>query len=225
MSGRTASHSTPRARSQSSFLPSLILSFVKWFFELTHTRLYCGFENAIEVFDITRPGYGTSDRVKTSFTRKERGGQKGLISALAFSAHYVGSYAAGSFVGSVVLYDEDTAGATGILEGVQGGGVTQLGYHPLDANVLFVASRRSDAIQAYDLRDTSQPLASLARPAGTNQRIAFDLDPWGRWIASGDEVSCLIFVQTDARTVLCAFGISRRRASTLSWKNSLLTVR
>jgi hypothetical protein len=152
-------------------------------------RLYCGFENAIEVFDVSHPGYGNSDRIKTSFTRKERGGQKGIISALAFSAHYPGSYAAGSFVGSVVLYDEDTTGATGVLEGVVGGGVTQIAYHPLDPYVIFVASRRSDAIQAFDLRDTSQPVANLDRPGSTNQRIAFDLDPWGRWMASGDEVS------------------------------------
>lgn len=39
------------------------------------SRLYCGFENAIEVFDVLNPGEG--ERIKTTFTRRERGGQKG----------------------------------------------------------------------------------------------------------------------------------------------------
>lgn len=137
-------------------------------------RLYCGFENAIEVLDIASPGYDNSDRLKMGLTRKEKGGQKGelvwpvmkltagIISALAFSQHMPGAFAAGSFSGSVVLYDEDTGNrAAGHLYGVEGGGVTQLVYHPLDPNTIFVASRRSDSLQAYDLRDTSQPVARL----------------------------------------------------------------
>lgn len=169
-------------------------------FNTTADRMYCGFENAIEVFDVATPGYGTATRIKTTFTRREKGGQKGqsdydkllttgLISALAFSTHRVGSFAAGSFSGSVALYDEDTGQATGHVEGVEGSGVTQVEYHPLDENVLFVASRRSEAIQVYDLRDASASVGQLKRPGSTNQRIRFDADPWGRWLASGDEVS------------------------------------
>lgn len=111
------------------------------------------------------------------------------MSALAFSPHQAGTYAAGTFSGSVCLYDEDSSGVLAHLEGVEGGGVTQLAFHPLNPDILFVASRRSSAIQVFDLRDTTAPVASLERPASTNQRLAFDVDPWGRWIASGDEVS------------------------------------
>lgn len=158
-------------------------------------RLYCGFENAIEVIDIASPGYDNHERLKTNATRRDKGGQKGIISAISFSQHNVGTYAAGSFNGSVVLYDEDTgARATAHLDGVQGGGVTQLAYHPLDGNTLFVASRRSDAIQVFDLRDTSAPVARLERSADTNQRIEFGLDPWGRYLASGDEVGCSLTI-------------------------------
>lgn len=42
---------------------------------LANDRLYCGFENAIEVFDVLNPGEG--ERIKTTFSRRERGGQKG----------------------------------------------------------------------------------------------------------------------------------------------------
>lgn len=88
-----------------------------------------------------------------------------------------------------MLYDEDTGErAAGHVEGVEGGGVTQIAFHPLDPNAFFVASRRSDAVQVYDLRDTSAPVGRLERSASTNQRLSFGLDPWGRWLASGDEV-------------------------------------
>ena len=40
-------------------------------------RVYGGHENAIEVLDIANPGHNTSERLKTSFSRKEKGGQKG----------------------------------------------------------------------------------------------------------------------------------------------------
>lgn len=88
------------------------------------------------------------------------------------------------------LYDEDSTGVLAHLEGVEGGGVTQLAFHPLHPDILFAASRRSTAIQVFDMRDTTAPIARLERPASTNQRISFDVDPWGRWVAGGDEVSC-----------------------------------
>ncbi len=50
----------------------------------------------------------------------------GIISALAFRTDQSGTYAAGSFDGSVCLYAEDTPGSTGYLDGVEGGGVTQV---------------------------------------------------------------------------------------------------
>jgi WD40 repeat protein len=116
----------------------------------------------------------------------------GIISALAFSPHQISTFAAGSFAGSVVLYDEDTGSASAHVEGVEGGGVTQIAFHPLDPSVFFVASRRSKAIQAFDMRDLSAPVGRLERSASTNQRLTFDVDLWGRWLASGDEVSCRV---------------------------------
>jgi hypothetical protein len=50
----------------------------------------------------------------------------GIISALAFSTDYSGLYAAGSFGGSVSLYQEDHDGSVGHLDGVEPGGITQV---------------------------------------------------------------------------------------------------
>ena len=40
-------------------------------------RLYCGFEDAIEVFDLSRPGEGT--RLHTTPSKKSKDGLKGQI--------------------------------------------------------------------------------------------------------------------------------------------------
>ena len=101
-------------------------------------RLYCGFEDAIEVFDLNNPGEGT--RLATTPSRKSRDGLKGgchsylspavvldqmcpddagIISALAFCPSYDPSssmFAAGTLTPSssvspnIALFSEDTGG-------------------------------------------------------------------------------------------------------------------
>ncbi|WVF69918.1 hypothetical protein IAT40_004702 [Kwoniella sp. CBS 6097] len=156
------------------------------------TKLYCGFENAIEVFDVASPGYDNADRLKTVYAKREKGGQKGIISALAFCTDYSGTFAAGSFSGSVALYSEDTSSSPlAHVDGIKGGGVTQIAFHPLSPTTMFVASRRSSCIQVFDTRDLSAPVSEYERPGTSNQRISFDVDPWGRWLSSGDECGVL----------------------------------
>lgn len=41
----------------------------------TYTRLYCGFEDAIEIFDVQRPGEG--ERLSTTPSKKSKDGLKG----------------------------------------------------------------------------------------------------------------------------------------------------
>lgn len=109
-------------------------------------------------------------------------------------------------------HDEDMLAQTSCLAGwseIEGDGITQLRFHPLTPYVLFVASRRSNHIYVYDIRylmgdsarwnfrPLSQPapgvrsahlLAKLHRPAGASaQRLYFDIDWAGRWLASGDD--------------------------------------
>ncbi|ODO09066.1 hypothetical protein I350_02665 [Cryptococcus amylolentus CBS 6273] len=156
-------------------------------FNTSTTKIYCGFQSAIEIFDVANPGHGTSARLKTSASKASKDGQRGIISALSFNPDGSGLFAAGSYDGSVALYQEDGREAVGWLDGVEGGGVTQLGWHPLNSAVAFVSSRRSRALQVFDLRYPTKPLIRLDRDGQTNQRIWFDVDPWGRWVASGDQ--------------------------------------
>lgn len=80
------------------------------------------------------------------------------------------------------------------LDGVKPGGVTQLHFHPGQPHIIFAASRRSGYIQKWDLRNPSVPLEHAMfrgahKTSGTNQRMNFDVDLGGQFLAAGNEVS------------------------------------
>ena len=75
------------------------------------------------------------------------------------------------------------------------GGITQLTWSPAGDHILYTASRRSDAVLAWDLRmlsgDASRPIrgmAAYARDGDTNQRLEFCFDECGKhmFVASQD---------------------------------------
>lgn len=189
------------------------------------SKLYCGCSSFIEIIDLAS---SSSTQLKTTFTKSSKDGQKGIISALAFAPGATGDFVAGGYDGSVGMYTEDGE-LEGWLGGVEGGGVTQLSYHPLNPTLLFVASRRSDVIQVYDLHNPFQPLHSLPRKGWTNQRIRFDIDVWGRWLASGDEVSSFLCLFNDGMLInyrrgWSGFGILSARRYPLCLRRSCIMV-
>lgn len=126
----------------------------------------------------------------------------GIISALAFCSDYSGVYAAGTYSStssSIALFDPDVgtgSSPTMYLEGVIPGGVTQIQFHPSQPHIIFAASRRSGFIQRWDLRNPTAPLEpSMFRgdqkTSGTNQRMSFDVDLGGQFLAAGNEVVSL----------------------------------
>ncbi|KII94406.1 hypothetical protein PLICRDRAFT_133117 [Plicaturopsis crispa FD-325 SS-3] len=165
-------------------------------FNLMANKLYCGFEDAIEIFDVHRPGEGT--RLHTTPTKQSKEGLRGIISALAFSNNY-DFYAAGSFSVSsemspnVALFSE--AEETPIMfigTGEHGAktGVTQLHFHPTKPHILYAAFRRSDTIYSWDLRgDASAPIRVFKTDAQhgevTNQKMRFDVDLGGKYLSTG----------------------------------------
>ncbi|KAJ6483554.1 hypothetical protein C8R47DRAFT_1132560 [Mycena vitilis] len=171
-------------------------------FNLSATKLYCGFEDAIEVFDIGRPGEGT--RLPTSPSKKSRDGLKGIISALAFSPSYESDlYAAGSLAaipGNIALFAEtDGAVPVRFISGGPAAGVTQLHFNPMRPHILYAAFRRRRGVYSWDLRaDVNSPLAVYSAttsasaqdppPRGdTNQKRCFDVDIAGRFLGVGDQ--------------------------------------
>ncbi|KAJ7266406.1 WD40-repeat-containing domain protein [Mycena haematopus] len=174
-------------------------------FNLSGTKLYCGFEDAIEVFDVGRPGPNKGTRLHTSPSKKSRDGLKGIISALAFSPSYDAAdmYVAGSLTatpGNIAVFTEsDGAVPVSFVAGGPGAGVTQLHFNPTRPYILYAAFRRRREIYSWDLRaDVSAPVAiySPSPPAeereeglqtNTNQKRRFDVDVAGRWLGVGDQ--------------------------------------
>ncbi|KAG1807996.1 uncharacterized protein BJ212DRAFT_1449153 [Suillus subaureus] len=180
-------------------------------FNLTADKLYCGFEDAIEIFDIQQPGEG--DRLPTTPSKKSKDGLKGIISSIAFSSSY-DYYAIGSLTPSlqamdnIALYSESNQAAIMPIGGAysQSGSLShspQLKFNPTKPHILYAAFRRHDAIYAWDLRsDTSVPVKVFRTSPDscktlTNQKIEFDIDCAGRWLSVGDQngyvVGCVAF--------------------------------
>lgn len=137
----------------------------------------------IEIFDVHRPG-PDSKKIPTIPKRKSKKGQKGIISCLDFCPDYSGLYAAGSYNRSIGIYDELNHELCLKLTGFEGG-VTQVKFSK-DGTLLFSASRHSDSILCWDIRDSANILYELPRPGKTNQRINFDLDATGKYLSTGD---------------------------------------
>ncbi|CAE6360885.1 unnamed protein product [Rhizoctonia solani] len=175
-------------------------------FNMYMNRLYCGFEDAIEVFDVHYPGEGT--RLNTVPTKKSRDGIRGIISSLAFAPDWSGIYAAGSFGGSIALYTEDTGAQTqSWLEGAEGG-ITQIRFNPSQAHLVYAAFRRTPRIARWDLRNPSEPDRLYDRGlVSTNQRLSFDTSPDGRWLVAGDERGrILVFDALEEKGLVDALG-------------------
>ncbi|KAI9496871.1 WD40-repeat-containing domain protein [Zychaea mexicana] len=159
-------------------------------FNLDGSRIYCGYENMIEIFDIQRPGQ-ESQKVPTIPQRRTKKGQKGIISCLDFSPDYAGLYAAGSYSHTVGIYDETNNELCLKLTDIKTG-VTQVKFSP-DGSQLFSASRVSNVISCWDIRNTAEVLYELPRPGQTSQRIVFDIDPSGKMLITGAQDGSILF--------------------------------
>jgi len=165
--------------------------------ELTHAislaftsdsqRILAGFKQTIRIFDVSRPG--TSCQTITTLKKKKKGrkrvklGQRGLMSCLASCPTEPELLAAGSYGGGVGLYSTNESDCLLQLQG-DANGVTQVMFGR-DGNTLFAGGRKDNDIICWDFRHTAQPLARMHRACDTNQRIQFDIDCSGRFLATG----------------------------------------
>ena len=157
-------------------------------------RLYAGSNRLIKCFDVSCPRSYTS--IPTCASRRDPVGQKGLLSCLTFSPDGSGAFAAGSYGGSIGVYVEDQQGCALELRGL-GFGVSCVRWSP-DGGLLYAGGRRCDDIVCWDVRATRCELGRCQRPCATNQKMSFDLDPWGHHlVAGGQDGSLRVF---DARS-------------------------
>jgi WD40 repeat protein len=151
-------------------------------FNLDGSRIFCGFNNLLHIFDTSIPGRQFKS-IATTPKRKSREGQRGVISTIAFNPDKSGVYACGSYSSNIGLYDERSEGLLHLLR--ISGGVTQVSFSN-DGQVCYASTRKEDDIICWDIRNTGDVISRFRRPGDTNQRLEFSLSPTEAWLASGD---------------------------------------
>ncbi|GAX77396.1 hypothetical protein CEUSTIGMA_g4842.t1 [Chlamydomonas eustigma] len=153
-------------------------------------HLLGGYNKSFAVFDVSRPG--REYRKVTTFTKKRQENLPGMISCMAFSPGSGEMLAAGSYSGSIALYDTRTWEMLYVLSGHKGG-LTQVQF-TADGNFLLSGARQDSSLICWDLRggEASGELYRMQRgTAKTNQRIQFDVEPCGRHVATGGCNGCV----------------------------------
>ena len=151
------------------------------------SKIACGLSGRVDVFDSERPGRDPAAVVQTKPT-SDTLGQHGLISCVDQCPGDGNLFACGSYAkqGQLDCGVYDLRVNTCALSWSAGGsGVTQVKWS-VDGNFLYVASRKSEYITCVDVRNTGQALYRLERStSGTNQRVAFDIEPCGAHLVTG----------------------------------------
>jgi len=147
------------------------------------SRLYAGSDRVVRCFDLASPGRQISE-VHTTKNRKDKSGIKGIISCLSFNPDVSGAYAAGSFANSVGVYVENQNRSALELQNLSCG-VTGLKWSRC-GSYLWIGGRKSKDLLCWDIRHTRCEVGRVPRAADTNQKLSFDIDPWGKYVASGD---------------------------------------
>ncbi|KAK3882195.1 hypothetical protein Pcinc_013414 [Petrolisthes cinctipes] len=146
-------------------------------FNLDGSRLVCGFSKCLRVFHINRPG-----RICDKIDAK---GQPGILSCVAFNPQLPSIMVAGSYLGSLGLYNTQRNNLFMRIDGCSGG-VTHVQFSA-DGTKLFSGMRKSSEILCWDIRNPGTLLCAYKREVSTSQRIYFDLDmQQNRHLVSGN---------------------------------------
>ena len=156
-------------------------------------RIYSGSTRMIRCFDVSNPGR-VCDELPTCKSRNDTEGQRGIVSVLKFNPDRSGAYAAGSYAYNINIYVEDMEGSALELRDIDFG-VTCLQWSPCGC-MLWAGGRAHHDLICWDLRHTRTELGRVQRPLSTNQRMQFDLDPWGKYLATGTQDGKVLLYDT-----------------------------
>lgn len=159
------------------------------------TLLHCGAPRGIRTFAVARPG-----RVCTPL--RGTTALAGRVSALAACAHDPRLLAAGTTARTAAVFSVSAGACVAVLPPAHCGGITHVALAP-DGTLLCTGARRDDRILVWDLRHTAAPLLTLARPARTNQHIAFSLYTSR---STSEDGLCLVSGTTDGAVVAYALS-------------------
>jgi len=157
-------------------------------FNATGDRIYACTKNMIRIFDVNTPGRECLEIPTVRFKRDPMAAFKGLISSIEFGPDpSMKVYSCATYSNSVAVYVEGTKESVLMLTEVPTGcGITCQRWNP-NGNHLWVGGRHSSDIICYDLRSTRGELGRVSRRLETNQKLTFDLDPWGKHLITGSQ--------------------------------------
>ncbi|GAB6019862.1 Telomerase Cajal body protein 1 [Chamberlinius hualienensis] len=153
-----------------------VVSAISVAFSEDGSKLYCGFNKMIRIFDVSVPG-------RNCVERNLKKSNMGIVSCIAVCPSDSKLYAAGSYSRAVTIYDDASGNPEMSLEG-QSGGVTHL-MMSYDGTKLYSGGRKDAEILCWDLRNPGVILSVFKREVSTNQRIYFDIDKSEKFIMSG----------------------------------------
>lgn len=163
-------------------------------FNLSGERLYSGSLRMLRMFDISYGGKNYQN-IPLCKSNKDMMGQRGIISAISFNPDYSKSFAAGSYSGSVGIYVEDMNECALEISNLGINGITYMKWSPC-GNMLWVGGRCCGDIVCWDIRNTRKQLGKVERTLNTNQKMYFDLDPWGKYLVTGSQFGELLVYDT-----------------------------
>lgn len=174
-------------------------------FNLAGDKIYSGANRVIRIFDAANPGRQETN-VPTCRTRKDKFGQKGIISAISFCPDFSGLYAAGSFSQNVGLYAENTNKRQALVQPL-GMGITHLKWSPC-GYYLWAGGRKKSEIICIDIRMSKREVGRVDRPLASNQRVSFDIDPWGKYLVTGTQDGEILAYRTETFELASRVGYS-----------------
>jgi WD40 repeat protein len=162
-------------------------------FNCKATHLYAGGMKRISCFDIERHGFPC--KMTETAPRGALFGQRGLVSCLSFNPDLSACFSAGCFDGSVSIYVENTSESVLDIAHLNYA-VNQVRWSPC-GRLLYMSGRKHDYVHCWDIRGTKKEVGRMSRRCRSQQRLTWDLDPWGRYLACGDEDGALSVFDTN----------------------------
>ncbi|CAF0809624.1 unnamed protein product [Brachionus calyciflorus] len=156
-------------------------------FDSTASKIYCGYNKCIKIFDIATPGKNFQD-IKL---KDDQYKMPGIISCIAFSKAQNGIYAAGSYTKFIGIFIETTNEPVCLIQ-THRGGLTHLMFSS-DGNRLYSGARKDSDIYCWDIRNPGKLLQIFKRDVTSNQRIYFDLYKDCKYLASGNNNGSVSF--------------------------------